>query len=149
MCFYRLRCFPRQFKSRREAIEGKTIPEHAAKVIDAELARLEFLEPQSSEFQVTRNYLDWLTVLPWGIETVDTLDLEKAMTILDEDHYGMTDVKDRIIEFIAVSKLRDSVQGKIICFHGPPGTGKTSIAKSIARALNRKYYRFSGKYKFS
>ena len=77
----------------------------------------------------------------WGVQTEDTLDVTKAMEILDEDHYGMKDVKDRIIEFIAVSKLRGSVQGKIICFHGPPGTGKTSIAKSIARALDRKYYR--------
>lgn len=127
----------------RDAIATKTVPEAIMAVIEAELNRLEFLEPQASEFQVSRNYLDWLTVLPWGMQTDDTLDLELAQKILDEDHYGMKDVKDRIIEFIAVSKLRGTVQGKIICFHGPPGTGKTSIAKSIARALDRKYYRFS------
>ncbi|CBY13021.1 unnamed protein product [Oikopleura dioica] len=127
----------------RDAIKDKIIPEAVKTVIDNELGRLEFLEPAASEFQVARNYLDWLTVLPWGTETDDTLDQNTAQTILDEDHYGMNDVKDRILEFICTSQLRGSVQGKILCFHGPPGTGKTSIAKSIARSLGRKYYRFS------
>lgn len=87
---------------------------------------------------VTRNYLDWLTSLPWGkCSEEKAVDIEHARKILDEDHYGMEDVKNRILEFIAVTQLKKSTQGKIICFHGPPGVGKTSIAKSIARALNR------------
>jgi len=81
--------------------------------------------------------LDWLTNLPWGVSSEETLELDRAGTILDEDHYGMEDVKKRILEFIAVSQLKGSTQGKILCFYGPPGVGKTSIAKSIARALNR------------
>ncbi|KAH8857220.1 Lon protease like, mitochondrial [Schistosoma japonicum] len=92
---------------------------------------------------VTRNYLDWLTALPWGITSEEHLDIGQAKKILDEDHYGMEDVKKRILEFIAVSQLKGSTQGKILCFCGPPGVGKTSIANSIARALNRKYFRFS------
>ena len=88
-------------------------------------------------FSVSRNYLDWLTNLPWGKTTEECLDLLRAQQILDEDHYGMEDVKKRILEFIAVSSLKGSTQGKILCFLGPPGVGKTSIAKSIARALHR------------
>lgn len=100
-------------------------------------------DKNSSEFHVIRTYLDWLTCLPYGIYTDETLDLKKAREILDRDHYGLKDVKDRILEFIAVSKLRGSSLGKILCFAGPPGVGKTSIAKSIAEALNRKYHRIS------
>lgn len=84
-----------------------------------------------------RNYLDWLTIIPWGKISEENTDLTKAKEILDEDHYGMKDVKDRILEFIAVSILKKSTTGKILCFYGPPGVGKTSIAKSIARALGR------------
>lgn len=84
-----------------------------------------------------RNYVDWLTQIPWGKISEDNLDLELAAKILNEDHYGMKDVKERILEFIAVGILKKQVAGKILCFHGPPGVGKTSIAKSIARALNR------------
>lgn len=84
-----------------------------------------------------RNYLDWLTQIPWGKMSGENMDLVKAAAILDEDHYGMKDVKERILEFIAVGILKNKVGGKILCFHGPPGVGKTSIAKSIARALNR------------
>lgn len=80
---------------------------------------------------VTRNYLDWLTCLPWGIGTKENLDLEKAEQILNSDHYGMDDIKKRILEFIAVSKLRGTTQGKILCFYGPPGVGKTSIGKNL------------------
>lgn len=86
---------------------------------------------------MTRNYLDWLTSLPWGITSPENLDLSRATAILNEDHYGMEDVKKRVLEFIAVSQLKGSTQGKILCFFGPPGVGKTSIARSIARALNR------------
>lgn len=130
-------------KLRSRMDEAVKIPDNVKTVIDEELSKLSSLDPQSAEFNVTRNYLDWLTVLPWGYSTTESLDLAKARQVLDEDHYGMEDVKKRILEFIAVSKLSGSVQGKILCFVGPPGVGKTSIGKSIARALNRKYYRFS------
>ena len=122
---------------------GLALPETARKVIEEELTKLEGLEPASSEFNVTRNYLDWLTSLPWGKYGEERLDVGAAREVLDEDHYGLSDVKDRILEFIAVGKLRGSTQGKILCFVGPPGVGKTSIGKSIARSLDRAYYRFS------
>lgn len=119
------------------------LPEVAAKVIEDELEKLSALEPASLEFSVTRNYLDWLTALPWGRVSEERLDVAAARKILDEDHYGMKDVKDRILEFIAVGRLRGSTKGKILCLAGPPGVGKTSIGRSIARALHRSYYRFS------
>jgi len=92
---------------------------------------------------VTRNYLDWLTQIPWGVHSAENFDIRHAVKVLDEDHYGLKDVKDRILEFLAVGKLRGTVEGKIICMVGPPGVGKTSIGKSIARALDRQFYRFS------
>ncbi|XP_030756996.1 lon protease homolog, mitochondrial isoform X2 [Sitophilus oryzae] len=127
----------------RERIKDKVLPQAVSAVIDEELNKLNFLESHSSEFNVTRNYLDWLTSLPWGIQSEENLNLQRASEILDQDHYGMEDIKRRILEFIAVSQLKGSTQGKILCFHGPPGVGKTSIARSIARALNREYFRFS------
>ncbi|KAH8367741.1 hypothetical protein KR084_002174 [Drosophila pseudotakahashii] len=127
----------------REKLKDKVVPESIMTVIDEELTKLNFLESHSSEFNVTRNYLDWLTSLPWGVISTENLCLDKATEILNHDHYGMEDIKKRILEFIAVSSLKGTTQGKILCFHGPPGVGKTSIAKSIARALNREYFRFS------
>ncbi|CAH0757917.1 unnamed protein product [Diatraea saccharalis] len=127
----------------RERLADKKVPPAVQTVIDEELNKLNFLESHSSEFNVTRCYLDWLTSLPWGITSEENLKLEDAQVILDEDHYGMEDIKKRILEFIAVSQLKGTTQGKILCFHGPPGVGKTSIARSIARALNRQYFRFS------
>ncbi|KAB0800359.1 hypothetical protein PPYR_06099 [Photinus pyralis] len=127
----------------RERIKDKILPQAVSSVIEEELNKLSFLEGHSSEFNVTRNYLDWLTSLPWGVQSEENLNLEQASTILEQDHYGMEDIKRRILEFIAVSQLKGSTQGKILCFHGPPGVGKTSIARSIARALNREYFRFS------
>ncbi|EHK97378.1 Ribosomal protein S5 2-like protein [Glarea lozoyensis ATCC 20868] len=127
----------------REKSLKLAMPEAVKKVFDEELNKLAHLEPAASEFNVTRNYLDWLTQIPWGQRSAENFGIKNAMTVLDEDHHGLKDVKDRILEFIAVGKLRGTVEGKILCFVGPPGVGKTSIGKSIARALNRQYYRFS------
>ncbi|KAH7314082.1 lon protease-like protein [Rhexocercosporidium sp. MPI-PUGE-AT-0058] len=127
----------------RERGQKLAMPEPVKKVFDEELNKLAHLEPAASEFNVTRNYLDWLTQIPWGQRSAENFGINNAMTVLDEDHHGLKDVKDRILEFIAVGKLRGTVEGKILCFVGPPGVGKTSIGKSIARALNRQYYRFS------
>lgn len=127
----------------REKANKLAMPDMVKKVFDEELNKLAHLEPAASEFNVTRNYLDWLTQVPWGQQSAENFGIKNAMTVLDEDHHGLKDVKDRILEFIAVGKLRGTVEGKILCFVGPPGVGKTSIGKSIARALNRQYYRFS------
>ncbi|KAI2636978.1 ATP-dependent protease La [Hypomontagnella submonticulosa] len=127
----------------KEKADKLAMPEAVRKVFDDEINKLAHLEPAASEFNVTRNYLDWLTQVPWGQRSAENFGIQNAMQVLDEDHYGLKDVKDRILEFIAVGKLRGTVEGKILCFVGPPGVGKTSIGKSIARALNRQYYRFS------
>lgn len=127
----------------KEKAQKLAMPEAVKKVFEEELNKLAHLEPAASEFNVTRNYLDWLTQIPWGQRSAENFGIKNAMKVLDEDHYGLKDVKDRILEFIAVGKLRGTVEGKILCFVGPPGVGKTSIGKSIARALNRQYYRFS------
>ena len=127
----------------KEKATKLAMPEPVRKVFDEELNKLGHLETAASEFNVTRNYLDWLTQIPWGLRSAETFGITNARKVLDEDHYGLQDVKDRILEFIAVGKLRGTVEGKILCFVGPPGVGKTSIGKSIARALNRQYYRFS------
>jgi ATP-dependent Lon protease len=127
----------------KEKADKLAMPEAVKKVFEEELNKLAHLEPAASEFNVTRNYLDWITQIPWGQKSAENFGIKNAMSVLDEDHYGLKDVKDRILEFIAVGKLRGTVEGKILCFVGPPGVGKTSIGKSIARALNRQYYRFS------
>ncbi|KAL7413995.1 Lon protease C-terminal proteolytic domain-containing protein [Mrakia frigida] len=127
----------------REAAAKLNMPEEAKKVFDSEINKLATMESTGSEYSVLRNYLEWITSIPWGIHTVDSFSIPSSTTILDADHYGLQTVKDRILEFLAVGKLRGTVQGKIICFVGPPGVGKTSIAKSIARALERKFYRIS------
>ncbi|KAL2918165.1 Beige protein-like 1 [Polyrhizophydium stewartii] len=127
----------------REKASKLTMPDAIKKVFDEELNKLQHLEPAASEFNVTRNYLDWLTQIPWGQRSAENFDVAHARTVLDEDHYGLKDVKERILEFIAVGKLRGTVEGKIITMVGPPGVGKTSVGKSIARALGREFYRFS------
>jgi Lon-like ATP-dependent protease len=132
-----------KYRERLEAFPAGSIPESVNEVVEEELNKMSMLEKNSSEFNVTRNYLDWLTQLPWGKSTEENFDLTKAKKILDEDHYGLSDIKDRILEFVAVSKLKGGVQGKILCFVGPPGVGKTSIGHSIARSLNREFFRFS------
>jgi len=127
----------------RERLEGLTIPEEAEKRIEDEFTKFSFLEPGSPEYSTTRNYLDVLTDLPWGRYTEDQFDLERARRILDRDHAGLDDVKDRIIEFLAVAAFKKAVSGSIVLFVGPPGVGKTSIGRSIAEALGREFYRFS------
>lgn len=127
----------------RERIKKITLPEAAKKRIDEEMAKFSVLETGSAEYTVSRNYLDWLTVLPWGVLSEDKLDLKRARKILDRDHDGLDDVKDRIIEFLAVGAMKGEVSGSILLLVGPPGVGKTSIGKSVAEALGRKFFRFS------
>ncbi len=127
----------------QERLKNHNVPPDVLKVINDELEKLNVLEVQSAEYSVCRNYLEWLTVVPWGVLSEEMHDLEHAEKILEEDHYGLEDIKSRILEFISVGKLKGGVSGSILCFVGPPGVGKTSIGKSIARALNRKFYRFS------
>ncbi|CAG8646561.1 15978_t:CDS:2 [Funneliformis mosseae] len=129
-----------KFKEKADKLD---MPDGVKKVFEEEINKLAHLEPAASEFNVTRNYLDWLTQVPWGQRSPENYNIKHAIKVLDEDHYGLQDVKDRILEFIAVGKLRGTVEGKILCFVGPPGVGKTSIGKSIARALSRQFYRFS------
>ena len=126
-----------------ERLKQRTVPEDVMKVIREEMDKLSTLEMQSAEYGVCRNYLDWLTIVPWGMNSAETHDLKKAESILEQDHYGLKDIKERILEFIGVGKLTGGIKGSIICLVGPPGVGKTSIGKSVARALNRKFYRFS------
>ena len=126
-----------------ERIEQLKLTEEARKKAEEELQKLSILDPHSSEYAVSRNWLDWLTQLPWGKYNKDIIDLDRAKKILDKGHDGLEDVKDRILEFLAVGKLKGEVSGSIICLVGPPGVGKTSIGKSIAETLGRKFYRFS------
>eukprot|EP01113_Clastostelium_recurvatum_P025516 TRINITY_DN3069_c0_g1_i2.p1 TRINITY_DN3069_c0_g1~~TRINITY_DN3069_c0_g1_i2.p1 ORF type:complete len:927 (+),score=287.73 TRINITY_DN3069_c0_g1_i2:48-2828(+) len=127
----------------KDRIKNLQLTPAVKKVIEEELAKMQALEPVSSEYNVTRNYVEWLTSLPWGVYGEDSLDLQKAQKVLDEDHYGLKDIKERILEFIAVGNLKGTVQGKIVLLVGPPGVGKTSIGKSVARALGRDFFRFS------
>ena len=124
-------------------LQERQLPEEAQERIDDEMSKLRMLEPSSSEYNITRNYLDWLTLLPWGVYSEDKVDLAQAERVLNREHYGLSDVKERIIEFIAVGILRGDFGGSIICLVGPPGVGKTSIGRSIASCLGRKFYRFS------
>jgi len=127
----------------REKIEEKDLPEEAQKEAERELNRMAKMHPSSAEYTVVSTYLDWITSLPWHDSTEDTLDIKKARKILDEDHYGLEKPKRRIIEYLAVRKLKPDSKGPILCFAGPPGTGKTSLGYSIARALGRKFVRIS------
>ena len=126
-----------------ERLKKRKLSDEVDKVIQDEMEKLQVLEPQSAEYSVSRNYLDWLTVVPWGMMSKENRDLEKAEKILQKDHYGLDDVKQRILELIGVGKLTKGLKGNIICLLGPPGVGKTSVGKSIAKALNRKFFRFS------
>jgi ATP-dependent Lon protease len=119
------------------------LPEDVRKAAERELSRLEKLPPAAAEYGVIRTYLDWIITLPWDKTTEDNLDLEQARRVLDEDHFDLDKVKDRIVEYLAVSKLKGDVSGPILCFVGPPGVGKTSLGQSIARTLGRKFTRIS------
>ena len=127
----------------RRRIDEANMPEHVLQVVDKEIERLERINPASAEYSVVTSYLDWLISLPWTILTEDHLDLKEAKRILDEDHYGLDDIKDRILEVLAVRKLKPDAQGPILCFVGPPGVGKTSLGQSIARAMGRNFIRVS------
>lgn len=127
----------------QERLKDLTLNAEAKQAIEDEMDKLQLLEPHSPEYTVSRNYLDWLTALPWGRYSRDSFDVEKAKQVLDRDHYGLEDVKDRILEFIAVGKLKGDISGSILCLVGPPGVGKTSVGKSIADALGRRFFRFS------
>jgi ATP-dependent Lon protease len=127
----------------RTRFESMELPEEVRKAVDRELGRLERLPTAAAEYGVIRTYLDWLASLPWDKTTVDNLDLANAKQVLDEDHFDLEKVKERILEHLAVSKLKNETSGPILCFVGPPGVGKTSLGQSIARALGRKFARLS------
>ena len=126
-----------------ERLKKREVPEYAMEVIQDEIEKLQTLETSSAEYTVCRNYLDWLTIIPWGIYSKEYHDLKKAEVILNKDHYGLEEIKQRILELISVGKLSKGLKGSIICLVGPPGVGKTSIGRSIAKVLHRKFFRFS------
>jgi len=132
-----------QLEEYREKLKVKNLPEEAMKEAQRELDRLARMHPSSAEYTVALTYLDWMTSLPWNESTTDNLDIQAARKILDEDHYGLEKAKKRIIEYLAVKKLKPESKGPILCFAGPPGTGKTSLGRSIAKALGRKFFRIS------
>jgi len=127
----------------RKKIDEAKMPEEARKAADNELERLRMIPPESAEHSMVRTYLEWLVNLPWSISTEDNLDIAHARQVLDEDHYDLEKIKDRILEYLAVRKLKQDPRGPILCFVGPPGVGKTSLGRSIARAMGRKFVRLS------
>jgi ATP-dependent Lon protease len=127
----------------KKKIDASGMTKEAKQTAEKELDRLAKMPPQAAEYTVSRTYLDWLVTIPWEKHTKDEIDVAKAKEILDEDHFDLTDVKDRILEFLAVRKLKATSKGPILCFVGPPGVGKTSLGRSIARAMGRKFVRYS------
>jgi ATP-dependent Lon protease len=132
-----------EIKEFHKKIKRARMPKSAKDEALKQLSRLEKMHPDSAEASVIRTYLEWMTELPWKKSTKDNLDIKKAKKILDEDHYGLEKVKERILEFLSVRKLKEDTKGPILCFVGPPGVGKTSLGKSIARSLGRKFFRMS------
>src|SRR5690554_4060973 len=127
----------------RQRAEEKDLPEHAYETVMKEIGRLERINPAAPDYAVTRNYVDWILDLPWSEFSEDHLDIKRAEVILDEDHYGLEKVKKRILEYLAVLKLKGDMKAPIMCFYGPPGVGKTSLGRSIARAMGREFVRMS------
>jgi ATP-dependent Lon protease len=127
----------------KEKAQKAKIPKAVMEEVERQLKKLERMHPDSAETATLRNWLDWMVTLPWGKATKDNLDLVEAQRILDEDHYGLEKVKERIVEYLAVRKLKEKMKGPLLCFVGPPGVGKTSLGRSIARALGRKFVRLS------
>lgn len=132
-----------EFRELKERVNRLEAPEQVVETAQKELERLERISPSSAEYTVVRTYLDWLIEIPWEVATEDRIDIPEARKILDDDHYGLNDVKERILEFLAIKKLKGAGRGSIICFVGPPGVGKTSIGRSIAKAMGRKFERMS------
>jgi len=127
----------------RKRIKRAKMPEDAEREANKQLQRLEQMHPEAAEASIVRTYIDWLVELPWSTSTADNMDIKRARHVLDEDHYNLEKVKERIVEFLGVHKLKKQMKGPILCFVGPPGVGKTSLGKSIARALGRKFVRIS------
>ncbi len=132
-----------EIKNYRKKLEEIKMPKNAKKEAKKNIEKLQKMHPESAEGTVVRNYLDWMLELPWSISTKDNLNIKRAKEILDQDHYGLEKVKERILEYLSVKKLTSKTHGPILCFVGPPGVGKTSLGKSIARALNKKFIRIS------
>lgn len=132
-----------EIRGYRAKMDEMELPEEVVEKLNKELDKLARMSSSSAESGVVRNYVEWILDLPWDKETEDSIDIKKSRVILDEDHYGLKDVKERILEYLAVRKLTDSLKGPILCLVGPPGVGKTSIAKSVARAINREFVRMS------
>lgn len=135
--------FTKELEELKESISKKTLPENVRETADKELHRLEMMQPASPEYTVSRTYLDWILSLPWLESSDENIDIKKAQKILDEDHYNLEQIKERILEYLSVIKLKKAIKGPILCFVGAPGVGKTSLGKSIARALGRKFSRMS------
>lgn len=133
----------RELEELAERIRTKPMPAHAREVAEKELSRLRLMQPASAEYTVARTYLDWILDLPWEESTVDTINIRQAKKVLDEDHYDLVKIKERILEYLSVRKLKQDMKGPILCFVGPPGVGKTSLGRSIARAMGRKFVRIA------
>src|SRR5437899_2785303 len=133
----------REIEELRQKIEAAGMPEEAKKEAERELGRLGRMSPAAAEYTVTRTYLDWLVTLPWNILTTERIDIIKARDVLDRDHYDLEKIKERILEYLAVLELRPQGKAPILCFVGPPGVGKTSLGRSIAGAMGRKFVRIS------
>src|SRR4030065_570377 len=132
-----------EIKEFKKKIEDAKMPEKVLKEAEKQLKRLEKMHPDSAEAATVRTYLDWLVELPWAKSTTDNLDIKAAEKVLNEDHYDLEKVKERILEYLSVRKLKEKMKGPILCFCGPPGVGKTSLGKSIAKALGREFVRIS------